>query len=319
MGFPVPGRLLQLGMGAAGSERGWKGSVVRGGDGRRRGRRCHGEVGLRRLRWVQAAALHRRRAGNWVDTRPQNRGFDGRGDVRRQQRVRRRDWIRCGTVCETGAEGAAAAAVGVPGANGDGDTVWVSLPDLTADAGLSAAVGVSLPDLTAGRGSAGSGGRCVDAGVCRVRGRARDRGHPPRPDRDPRAGFEGAAAAAVGVPGADGDGDGDAVGVSLPDLTAAGVGPTTGAGDGDGGAVEVCGVLMGRGGGGSKASMAGNRGARARGTVDPWRGRVEVEGCGGGRRRSERERQNPRALMQRGWSAEGDGRTVRHANCGRLQ
>jgi hypothetical protein len=110
------------------------------------------------------------------------------------------------------------------------------------------------------------------------------------------------------------------VGVSLPDLTAAGVGPATGAGDGDGGAVEVCGVVMGRGGGGgSKASMAGNRGARARGTVDPWRGRVEVEGCGGGRRRSERERQNPRALMQRGWSAGGDGRTVRHANCGRLQ
>jgi hypothetical protein len=104
MGFPVPGRLLQLGMGAAGSERGWKGSVVRGGDGRRRGRRCHGEVGLRRLRSVQAAALHRRRAGNWVDTGPQNRGFDGRGDGRRQQRVRRRDWIRCGTVCETGAE-----------------------------------------------------------------------------------------------------------------------------------------------------------------------------------------------------------------------
>jgi len=30
MGFPVPGRLLQLGMGAAGSERGWKGSVAWG-------------------------------------------------------------------------------------------------------------------------------------------------------------------------------------------------------------------------------------------------------------------------------------------------
>jgi hypothetical protein len=29
-------------------------------------------------------------------------------------------------------------------------------------------------------------------------------------------------------------------------------------------------------------------------------GRGEVEGCGGGRRRSERERQNPRALMERG-------------------
>jgi hypothetical protein len=48
-------------------------------------------------------------------------------------------------------------------------------------------------------------------------------------------------------------------------------------------------------------------------------GRGAVEGCGRGRRRSERERQNPRALMQRGWSveggggsAEGDGRTVRH-------
>jgi hypothetical protein len=57
-------------------------------------------------------------------------------------------------------------------------------------------------------------------------------------------------------------------------------------------------------------------------------GRGAVEGCGGGRRRSERERQNPRALMQRGWSAEGgegsaggrremacaqrDGRTVRN-------
>jgi hypothetical protein len=32
-----------------------------------------------------------------------NHGFDGRGDGRRQRRVRRRDWIRCGTVCETGA------------------------------------------------------------------------------------------------------------------------------------------------------------------------------------------------------------------------
>jgi len=30
MGFLVPGRLLQLGMGAAGSERGWKGSVAWG-------------------------------------------------------------------------------------------------------------------------------------------------------------------------------------------------------------------------------------------------------------------------------------------------
>jgi hypothetical protein len=30
MGFPVLGRLLQLGMGAAGSERGWKGSVAWG-------------------------------------------------------------------------------------------------------------------------------------------------------------------------------------------------------------------------------------------------------------------------------------------------
>jgi hypothetical protein len=204
--------------------------------------------------------------------------------------------------------------VGVPGADGDGDgdAVGVSLPDLTAAAGLSTAMGVSLPDLTAGRGPSGSGarrgGRCVDAGVCRVRERARDRGHPPRPDRDPRAGFEGAAAAAVGVPGA--DGDRDAVGVSLPDLTAAGVGPATGAGDGDEGAVEVCGVVMGRGGGGgSRASMAGNRSARAGGTVDPRRGKG----------RGERERQNSRALMQRGWSAEGDGRTVRHANCGRLQ
>jgi hypothetical protein len=37
-----------------------------------------------------------------------------------------------------------------------------------------------------------------------------------------------------------------------------------------------------------------------------------VEGCGGGRRRSERERQKPRVLMQHGGSAEGDGRTVRH-------
>jgi hypothetical protein len=109
MGFPVPGQLLQLGMGAAGSERGWKGSVVRGGDGRRRDRRRHGEVGLRRLRSVQAAALHRRRAGNWVDTGTRNRGFDGRGDGRKQRRVRRRHWIRCGTVCETGAKADAAA------------------------------------------------------------------------------------------------------------------------------------------------------------------------------------------------------------------
>jgi hypothetical protein len=36
-------------------------------------------------------------------------------------------------------------------------------------------------------------------------------------------------------------------------------------------------------------------------------GRGTVEGCGGGRRRSERDRKNPRALMQRGWSVEGDG------------
>jgi hypothetical protein len=199
--------------------------------------------------------------------------------------------------------------VGVPGADGDGDgdAVGVSLPDLTAVAGLSATVGISLPDLTAGRGPAGSGarrgGRCVDAGVCRIRGRARDRGHPPCPDRDPRAGFEGAAAAAVGIPGADGDGDedGDAVGVSLPDLTAAGVGPATGAGDGDGGAVEVCGVVMGRGGGGG--SRAPWRGTAAPGRGVRWihgGGKGEVEGCGGGTRRSERERQNPRALMERG-------------------
>jgi hypothetical protein len=187
-----------------------------------------------------------------------------------------------------GFEGAAAAAVGVPGADGDGDAVGVSLPDLTAAAGLSAAVGISLPDLTAGRGPAGSGarrgGRCVDAGVCRVRGRARDRGHPPCSDRDPRAGFEGAAAAAVGVPGADGDGDedGDAVGVSLPDLTAAGVGPATGARDGDGGAVEVCGVVMGRGGGGgSRAPWQGTAAPGRGGTVDPRRGK----GRGGGVRR----------------------------------
>jgi hypothetical protein len=115
--------------------------------------------------------------------------------------------------------------MGVPGTDGDGDAVGVSLPDLTAATGLSIVVGVLLPDLTVDRGPTGSGarrgGRCVDAGVCRVRGRARDRGHPPRLDRDPWAGFEGAAAAAVGVPGTDGDGDGDAVGVSLPDLTAA--------------------------------------------------------------------------------------------------
>jgi hypothetical protein len=48
-----------------------------------------------------------------------------------------------------------------------------------------------------------------------------------------------------------------------------------------------------------------------------------VKGCDGGRQRSERERQNPRALMQRGGSAGGrremagaqrNGRTVRH--CG---
>jgi hypothetical protein len=101
-------------------------------------------------------------------------------------------------------------------------------------------------------------------------------------------GIRGSRCAAVGVP--DADGDGDAVGVSLPDLTAAGVGPATGVGDGDEGAVEVCGVVMGRGGGGgSRASMAGNRGARGVQWIH-----------GGGRRRSERERQNPRALMERG-------------------
>jgi hypothetical protein len=58
--------------------------------------------------------------------------------------------------------------------------------------------------------------------------------------------------------------------------------------------------VMGRGGGGggSRASMAVNRGARAgvrwiRGAFgrDPQRGRGTVEGCGGGRRHSERERQ----------------------------
>jgi hypothetical protein len=224
------------------------------GSGARRGGRC-----------VDAGVCH-------VRGRAQDRGHPPRPD--RDPRA--------------GFEGAAAAAVGVPGADGDedGDAVGVSLPDLTAAVGLSAAVGVSLPDLTAGRGPAGSGarrgGRCIDAGVCRVRGRARDRGHPPHLDRDPRAGFEGASAAAMGVPGA--DGDGDAVGVSLPDLTAAGVGPTTAAGDGDGGAVEVCGVVMGRGGGGgSRASMAGNRGARAGGTVDPRLGK----GRGGGVRRGQ--------------------------------
>lgn len=60
--------------------------------------------------------------------------------------------------------------------------------------------------------------------------------------------------------------------------------PPTGAGDGDGGAVEVCGVVMGRGGGGgSRASMAGTRGARAGGTVDPRLGK----GRGGGVQRGQ--------------------------------
>jgi hypothetical protein len=130
----------------------------------------------------------------------------------------------------------------------------------------------------------------------------------------------------VGVPGANGDGDADgdgdavgvslpdliaAVGVSLPDLTAAGLGPTTGAGDRGGGAVEVCGVVMGRGGGGggggSRASMAGTAvpGRGYGGSAAPSGeihgvGRGAVEGCDGGRRCSERERQNPQALMQRG-------------------
>jgi hypothetical protein len=75
----------------------------------------------------------------------------------------------------------------------------------------------------------------------------------------------GDATAAVGVLGADGDGDthgdGDAVGVSLPDLTVAGLGPATGARDEDGGMVELCGG--GRRQGGSRESMAGNRGVRA--------------------------------------------------------
>jgi hypothetical protein len=51
-------------------------------------------------------------------------------------------------------------------------------------------------------------------------------------------------------------------------------------------------------------------------------GRGVVEGCGGGRRRSERERQNPRALMQRGgWQrergrAEGAGNAAERGTCG---
>jgi hypothetical protein len=50
-----------------------------------------------------------------------------------------------------------------------------------------------------------------------------------------------------------------------------------------------------------QGAMAGNRGARAGGVR--WihgGGRGEVEGCSGGTRRSERERQNPRPLMERG-------------------
>jgi hypothetical protein len=46
---------------------------VRGGDGRRRGRRRHGEVGLRRLRSVQAAAFHRRRAETLISGSMRNK------------------------------------------------------------------------------------------------------------------------------------------------------------------------------------------------------------------------------------------------------
>jgi hypothetical protein len=52
-------------------------------------------------------------------------------------------------------------------------------------------------------------------------------------------------------------------------------------------------------------------------------GRGTVEGCGGGRRRSERERQKPRVLMHRGgWRRDHGGRWQNRApleNCERLQ
>jgi hypothetical protein len=83
-------------------------------------------------------------------------------------------------------------------------------------------------------------------------------------------------------------------------------------------------AVRGRGGGGGcRASMAGNRDATRGGTVDPRRLQARStagKGCGGGRWRSERERQNPRALMQRGGE---DGRRAARrqntGNCARLQ
>jgi hypothetical protein len=67
-------------------------------------------------------------------------------------------------------------------------------------------------------------------------------------------------------------------------------------------------AVKGRGGGGGGS-------AAPSGEIHDG-GRGAVEGCSGGKWRSERERQNPRALMQRGWRggwqrergrAEGDG------------
>jgi hypothetical protein len=74
---------------------------------------------------------------------------------------------------------------------------------------------------------------------------------------------------------------------------------------------------------GTKAPGRGYGGSAALSGEIQGGGRGAVEGCGGGRRRSERERQNPRALMQRGWSAEGGGGRWQNRapleNCGRLQ
>jgi hypothetical protein len=60
--------------------------------------------------------------------------------------------------------------------------------------------------------------------------------------------------------------------------------------------------------------VVGERGGEAEEAARRGATPGDGEGCGGGRRRSDRERQNLRALMQRGGSAGGrrDGRTVRH-------
>jgi hypothetical protein len=73
-----------------------------------------------------------------------------------------------------------------------------------------------------------------------------------------------------------------------------GVGPATGARDGDGGAVEVCGVVMGRGGGGGSrapwrgtaAPGRGGYGGSTAGEGARWRGAAGARGAVRGRGRT---------------------------------